>query len=213
MRPPGALPRAGRAPTRLVSVSEISVLTEISETHTFPSMELTPVSEKFILHWGEMGSRWGVNRTVAQIHALLFLAGKPMAADEIAETLAVARSNVSNSLKELQAWRLVRVVHTIGDRRDHFQTSTDIWELFRLIVEGRRQREIDPTLTVLRDCLMSPELAQEPKESAQRIQETMEFLETLTTWTDEMLRLKPETLMKALGIGARISRTVRRSKT
>lgn len=176
-------------------------------------MELTPVSEKFILHWGEMGSRWGVNRTVAQIHALLFLAGKPMAADEIAETLAVARSNVSNSLKELQAWRLVRVVHAIGDRRDHFQTSTDIWELFRLIVEGRRQREIDPTLTVLRDCLMSPELAQEPKESAQRIQETMAFLETLTTWTDEMLRLKPETLMKALGIGARISRTVRRSKT
>jgi DNA-binding transcriptional regulator GbsR (MarR family) len=175
-------------------------------------MNLTPVSEKFILHWGEMGSRWGVNRTVAQIHALLFLAGKPMAADEIAETLSVARSNVSNSLKELQAWRLVRVTHTIGDRRDHFQTSTDVWELFRLIVEGRRQREIDPTLTVLRDCLMSPELAQEPKDSAQRIKETMEFLETLTTWTDEMLRLKPETLMKALGIGARISRTVRKGK-
>jgi len=175
-------------------------------------MNLTPVSEKFILHWGEMGSRWGVNRTVAQIHALLFLAGKPMAADEIAETLSVARSNVSNSLKELQAWRLVRVTHTIGDRRDHFQTSTDVWELFRLIVEGRRQREIDPTLTVLRDCLMSPELAQEPKDSAQRIKETMEFLETLTTWADEMLRLKPETLMKALGIGARISRTVRKSK-
>ncbi|PMS16350.1 MarR family transcriptional regulator [Trinickia dabaoshanensis] len=176
-------------------------------------MNLTPVSEKFILHWGEMGSRWGVNRTVAQIHALLFLAGKPMAADEIAETLSVARSNVSTSLKELQAWRLVRVAHTIGDRRDHFQTSTDVWELFRLIVEGRRQREIDPTLTVLRDCLMSPELTQEPKESAQRIKETMEFLETLTTWADEMLRLKPETLMKALGIGARISRTVRGSKT
>lgn len=175
-------------------------------------MNLTPVSEKFILHWGEMGSRWGVNRTVAQIHALLFLAGKPMAADEIAETLSVARSNVSSSLKELQAWRLVRVTHTIGDRRDHFQTSTDVWELFRLIVEGRRQREIDPTLTVLRDCLMSPELAQEPKDSAQRIKETMDFLETLTTWADEMLRLKPETLMKALGIGARISRTVRKSK-
>ncbi len=176
-------------------------------------MKLTPVSERFILHWGEMGSRWGVNRTVAQIHALLFLAGKPMAADEIVETLAVARSNVSNSLKELQAWRLVRVVHAIGDRRDHFETSTDIWELFRLIVEGRRQREIDPTLTVLRDCLMSPELEQESKESAQRIRETFAFIETLTTWADEMLRLKPETLMKALGIGARISRTVRRTKT
>jgi DNA-binding transcriptional regulator GbsR (MarR family) len=175
-------------------------------------MKLTPVSEKFVLHWGEMGSRWGVNRTVAQIHALLFLVGKPMAADEIAETLAVARSNVSNSLKELQAWRLVRVVHAMGDRRDHFATSTDVWELFRLIVEGRRQREIDPTLTVLRDCLISPELNREPKETAHRIEETLALLETLTAWADEMLRLKPETLMKTLGIGARISRTIRRTK-
>lgn len=175
-------------------------------------MELTPVSERFILHWGEMGSRWGVNRTVAQIHALLFLAGRPLSAEDIAETLGVARSNVSTSLKELQSWRLTRVVHVMGDRRDHFETSTDVWELFKLIVEGRRQREIDPTLTVLRDCLMSPELGQEPKERAQRIQETLAFMETLTTWTDEMLRLKPETLMKTLGMGAKISRTVRRTK-
>jgi DNA-binding transcriptional regulator GbsR (MarR family) len=175
-------------------------------------MKLTPVSERFILHWGEMGSRWGVNRTVAQIHALLFLAGKPLAADEIAETLGVARSNVSTSLKELQAWKLARVVHTLGDRRDHFETSIDIWELFKLIVEGRRQREIDPTLTVLRDCLMSPELEQEPQQSAERIRETLQFMETLTAWTDEMLRLKPETLMKTLEIGAKISRTVRRSQ-
>lgn len=176
-------------------------------------MELTPVSERFILHWGEMGSRWGVNRTVAQIHALLFLAGRPLSAEDIAETLGVARSNVSTSLKELQSWRLTRVVHVMGDRRDHFETSTDVWELFKLIVEGRRQREIDPTLTVLRDCLMSPELEQEPKERARRIQETLTFMETLTTWTDEMLRLKPETLMKTLGMGAKISRTVRRTKT
>jgi DNA-binding transcriptional regulator GbsR (MarR family) len=175
-------------------------------------MKLTPVSERFILHWGEMGSRWGVNRTVAQIHALLFLAGQPLAADEIAETLGVARSNVSTSLKELQAWKLARVVHTLGDRRDHFETSTDIWELFKLIVEGRRQREIDPTLTVLRDCLMSPELEQEPQQSAERIRETLQFMETLTAWTDEMLRLKPETLMRTLEIGAKISRTVRRSQ-
>ena len=175
-------------------------------------MKLTPVSERFILHWGEMGSRWGVNRTVAQIHALLFLANKPIAADEIAETLALARSNVSNSLKELQAWRLVRVVHMIGERRDHFETSKDVWELFRLIVEGRRQREIDPTLTALRDFLMSSELDQESKESVRRIQETLNFLEILTTWADEMLRLKPETLTKTLGIGARISRAVRGTK-
>ena len=175
-------------------------------------MKLTPVSERFILHWGEMGSRWGVNRTVAQIHALLFLAGRPMAADEIAETLSVARSNVSNSLKELQTWRLVRVVHMIGERRDHFETSKDVWELFQLIVEGRRQREVDPTLTALRDFLTSPEVGQEPEETIQRIQETLGFIETMNTWADEMLRLKPETLTKTLGIGARISRAVRGNK-
>ena len=175
-------------------------------------MTLTPVSEQFVLHWGEMGSRWGVNRTVAQIHALLFLADRPLAADEIAETLALARSNVSTSLKELQSWRLVRVVHMIGERREHFDTSKDVWELFRLIVEGRRQREIDPTLTALRGFLLSPELDQESRGSVQRIRQTLEFMETLTTWADEMLRLKPETLMKTLGIGARISRTMRKVK-
>jgi DNA-binding transcriptional regulator GbsR (MarR family) len=175
-------------------------------------MELTPIAERFILHWGEMGSRWGVNRTVAQIHALLYLMGRPLAADEIADTLGVARSNVSTSLKELQAWRLAKVVHVMGDRRDHFETSTDIWELFRLIVEGRRQREIDPTLTMLRDALVSDELANELPDTEQRLRDTLSFLETLTTWSDEMLRLKPETLMKTLGLGARISRTVRRKK-
>ncbi len=113
-------------------------------------MELNPIAERFVLHWGEMGTRWGVNRTVAQIHALLYLAGRSMDAEEITQTLGVARSNVSNSLKELQSWSLVRVVHVKGDRRDHFETSTDVWELFKLIVAGRRQREIDPTAVVLR---------------------------------------------------------------
>ncbi|GAB7536053.1 GbsR/MarR family transcriptional regulator [Burkholderia sp. 22PA0099] len=173
-------------------------------------MELTPLAERFILHWGEMGSRWGVNRTVAQIHALLYLHGKPIAADEIAGALGVARSNVSTSLKELQSWKLARIVHVMGDRRDHFETSTDIWELFKLIVEGRRQREIDPTLTVLRDTLTSPEMANETKETEQRIRDTLQFMETLTTWSDEMLRMKPDTLMKTLGIGAKISQVVRR---
>ncbi|WP_321954337.1 GbsR/MarR family transcriptional regulator [Paraburkholderia bannensis] len=173
-------------------------------------MELTPTAEKFILHWGEMGSRWGVNRTVAQIHALLYLLGRPVAADEIAEALGVARSNVSNSLKELQSWRLAKVVHVMGDRRDHFETSTDIWELFKLIVEGRRQREIDPTLAMLRDTLDGPEIANESRETEQRIRNTLQFLETMTTWSDEMLRMRPDTLMKTLGIGAKISKVVRR---
>jgi len=175
-------------------------------------MELKPISERFILHWGEMGSRWGVNRTVAQIHALLYLAGRPMEAEEIATTLGVARSNVSNSLKELQSWKLVHIVHLRGDRRDHFETSTDVWELFKLIVEGRRQREIDPTITVLNSFLSNPELADEEAGAQARIKETLEFIEILTAWSDEMLRLKPETLMKMLGVGAKISRTIRKTK-
>lgn len=158
-----------------------------------------------------MGSRWGVNRTVAQIHALLYLAGRALTAEEIAETLGVARSNVSNSLKELQSWRLVRIVHVMGDRRDYFETSTDVRELFRLIVEGRRRREIDPTLQVLRECLASPELQTEEEGAKQRIGETLAFIEDMTTWVDEMLRLKPETLMKTLGVGAKLSRAMRKT--
>ena len=173
-------------------------------------MELKPIAERFILHWGEMGSRWGVNRTVAQIHALLDLAGRPIDAEEIADTLGVARSNVSNSLKELQSWRLVRIVHVMGDRRDHFETSTDIWELFKLIVEGRRQREIDPTITVLRECLANPAIASEEDGTEQRIKATLEFIEVLTTWSEEMLRMQPETLMKTMGVGAKISRAMRK---
>jgi len=175
-------------------------------------MQLTPISEKFILHWGEMGAQWGVNRSVAQIHALLFLAGRALDADEIASTLNLARSNVSNSLKELQSWRLARLTHHMGDRKDYFETSTDVWELFRLIVEGRRQREVDPTVRVLQDLLASPDLTQESKGAQQRMRDTLQFIEVLTAWSDEMLRLKPETLMKTLGLGAKISRTLRGGK-
>jgi len=175
-------------------------------------MELKPIAERFILHWGEMGSRWGVNRTVAQIHALLYLAGRPMDAEEIVETLGVARSNVSNSLKELQAWRLVRIVHLMGDRRDHFATSSDVWELFKLIVEGRRQREIDPTIAALRECVASQAIDDEDPAAAKKIRETLEFIEIMSAWVEEMMRLQPETLMKTLGVGAKISRTVRRKK-
>ena len=102
---------------------------------------LTPVAQKFILHWGEMGTRWGINRTVAQVHALLFLSPHPLPADEISETLAVARSNVSTSLRELQGWRIVRVVHVLGDRRDHFESTKDVWEIFRIVSEERKRRE------------------------------------------------------------------------
>ena len=172
-------------------------------------MKLNPISERFILHWGEMGSRWGVNRTVSQIHALLYLAGRPLPADEIAATLDVARSNVSNSLKELQNWKLIRVVHMKGDRRDHFETSTDVWELFRTIVRQRKEREFDPTVTVLRECLAAPDIDKEDKATRQRIEDTLNLMEALSGWGDEMLRLEPSTLMKVMRLGAKIQGLVR----
>ncbi|VVE59259.1 MarR family transcriptional regulator [Pandoraea anapnoica] len=173
-------------------------------------MELKPIAERFVLHWGEMGSRWGVNRTVAQVHALLYLAARPMDAEEITETLGVARSNVSNSLKELQSWNLVKVVRMKGDRRDHFETSTDVWELFKLIVAGRRQREIAPTAVALRECLDNPAIAAEDPGTHQRIEETLKFIEIMSTLADEMLRIRPETLMKTLGVTAKLSRAIRK---
>jgi len=170
---------------------------------------LTPVSQRFVLHWGEMGSRWGVNRTVAQIHALLFVSARPMHADEIVAALGVARSNVSTSLRELQGWSLVRVVHLLGDRRDHFETTGDVWELLRTIVRERKAREFDPTVAVLRDCLAQPEIAREPAAARQRIQETLALMQTLSAWTDEMLRLPSPTLMKIMKLGARIQTLLR----
>lgn len=167
-------------------------------------MKLNPIAERFILHWGEMGSKWGVNRTVSQIHALLYLTGKPLPADEIADTLAVARSNVSNSLKELQNWKLIHVVHVRGDRRDHFETSTDVWELFRTVVSERKEREFDPTIHVLRGCLSSDELSKEDAAVQDRIKDTLALMESLSTWGDQMLKLDPATLMKVMKLGAKI---------
>src|SRR6266849_6750369 len=130
-------------------------------------MPITPVEQKFILHWGEMGTRWGINRTVAQVHALLFVSSKPLHAEEIANTLAVARSNVSNSLRELQGWGIVRVVHVLGDRRDHFESIKDVWEIFRIVAEERKRREIDPTLRVLQECVQELKTAK-PEEGETR---------------------------------------------
>src|SRR5689334_11939787 len=113
--------------------------------------KLSPVQQKFILHWGEMGTRWGINRTVAQVHALLYISPAPLNADDIVGTLNVARSNVSTSLKELQGWGIVKLVHVIGDKRDHFESLKDVWELFRIVMDERKKREFDPTLRMLHD--------------------------------------------------------------
>ena len=160
---------------------------------------LNPVEQKFILHWGEMGTKWGINRTVAQVHALLFLSPKPVPADEIAETLAVARSNVSTSLRELQGWGIVRVVHVLGDRRDHFETSKDVWEIFRTVSEERKRREIDPTLRVLGECVQELKTAlQSDAYTRERLESMLEFLTVMSGLFDEVIRM-PSGALKGVG--------------
>lgn len=169
-------------------------------------MKLNPTTEQFVLHWGEMGSKWGVNRTVAQIHALLYLVGKPMNAEELCETLGVARSNVSNSIKELQSLNLVQTTHMMGDRRDYFTTSTDVWELARVIIEERYRRELAPTVSFLEQLMESPEFEQENKEVQKRIKDTHHFVDILTSWATEMLKLSTGTLSKILKLGASVQK-------
>lgn len=170
-------------------------------------MKLTPVMEKFIVHWGEMGTRWGVNRTVAQIHALLYLSPEPLNAEEISETLGVARSNVSTSLKELMSWRLVKVIHVLGDRRDHFESLKDLWEIFNCVVEERKKREIDPTLTILRECeLEATNDKATPDEIKRRIKDMTEFLETLSGWYEQMSTIPKSTIMKMIKLGSKITK-------
>ncbi len=151
---------------------------------------ISPVVQTFILHWGELGARWGINRTVAQIHALLYLSSEPLDAGTISERLAIARSNASTSLRELQGWGVVRVVHVLGDRRDHYEAVADVWEIFSTLAAARKRREIDPTLTVLRKC--ADQLAADPHADAvvsTRITAMLGLFETLTALIDEMLRL------------------------
>src|ERR1700733_1720657 len=170
-------------------------------------MELTGTTRDFVLHWGEMGTRWGVNRTVAQVHALLYLSPEPLTAEEIAETLAVARSNVSTSLKELQNWNLAQVTHRIGDRRDHFQTSHDVWELFMTVIEQRVEREIEPTLALLHRCTAEAQAGRAAHtETATRIRALMEFMQEMHNWYSEMKKLPPATLRSLLRTGAGITR-------
>src|SRR5580704_17243587 len=160
---------------------------------------LTPVAQKFILHWGEMGTRWGINRTVAQVHALLFLAPKPVPADEIATTLEVARSNVSTSLRELQGWEIVRVVHVLGERRDRFESIKDVWEIFRIVSEERKRREIDPTLRVIGECVA--ELKANPQGDAytrERMESMLEFLTAMSGLFEEVMRM-PAPALKGMG--------------
>lgn len=172
-------------------------------------MRLTDTMHRYIVHWGEMGSRWGMNRSVAQIHALLYLAEKPLHADEIGETLGIARSNVSTGLKELMAWELVQVTHVLGDRRDFFTAQHDTWEVIRVIIEGRKRRELDPTLAALRECAAQLEKDKDtPAAVRERIVNQLEFLETVTRWYDSVKRMPRKTLLKMMRMGERIAKVI-----
>ena len=164
--------------------------------------KLSPVQQQFILHWGEMGTRWGINRTVAQIHALLYLAPEPLHAEDIAETLKVARSNVSTSLKELQGWGIVKLVHVLGDKRDHFESLKDVWDMFRVVLDERKKREIDPTVNMLRACIA--DAARDKGADAhttQRLRNLADFFETTSAWYDQVRSWPPSSLVKFLKLG------------
>ena len=169
-------------------------------------MELTPIVQAFVLHFGEMGSRWGINRTVGQICALLFLSPRPLPADEIAEALGFSRSNVSMGLKELQSWRLVRLQHLPGDRREHFSTPDDVWQIVRTLAEERRRRELDPTLSVLRDLLLDKASSQADQHAHARMQEMHNLLELITRWSEDIQKLETEQLTELIRLGGRVAR-------
>jgi DNA-binding transcriptional regulator GbsR (MarR family) len=181
-------------------------MTEISEDDG-RSRPLPIAVERFILHWGDMGSQWGVNRTVAQIHALLYVSERPLTAEEIAATLGVARSNVSNSIRELLGWELIRRVPIRGDRRDHFEAVSDVWELARRIAAGRKAREIDPALAALRTCVADAgrDASVHPV-AARRLTEMLEFTQTMDRWFQQMLTIPPPKLAALMRLGARIIR-------
>jgi len=171
--------------------------------------KLSPVQQKFILHWGEMGARWGINRTVAQIHALLFISPHPVPAETIAETLGVARSNVSTSLRELQSWGIVRLVHVLGDKRDHFESMKDVWEMFRTVLDERKKRELDPTLSLLRDCLIEAE--QDKKTDAytlERLRGLADFFETANAWYAQVRQWPRGTLTRWVKLGDKVRKAL-----
>ncbi|MCH6551541.1 MAG: MarR family transcriptional regulator [Planctomycetes bacterium] len=164
---------------------------------------LSPARQKFILHWGEMGPKWGVNRSVAQIHALLFLSKEPLTAEEIADALSLARSNVSTSLKELLGWRIVRLVHVMGDRRDHFESLQDVWEMFQIVLDERKRREIDPTTRLLRECI---EQAGSDAHVKARLEAMLGFFEAMSSWYQQVRRLPQAAMIRFVKMGRKVQK-------
>jgi DNA-binding transcriptional regulator GbsR (MarR family) len=169
-------------------------------------MNLPPLIQAFVLHFGEMGSRWGINRTVGQIYALLFVSSEGLNADDLTERLGVSRSNVSMGLKELVAWRLVRLEHRPGDRRDYYRAPDDVWTIFKTLAEERQRREVEPTLSMLRDALLETPGADEERHAQSRMREMYELMEQMTGWFAEVRKLSPETLSQLMALGSRAAK-------
>ncbi len=171
-------------------------------------MNLPPLTQRFVMHFGEMGSRWGINRTVGQIYALLYVSSKPLNADDIGEALGFSRSNVSMGLKELQSWNLVRLFHQPNDRREYFQAPEDMWAIFRTLAAERRKREIDPTLSMLRDALMEQPSVAEDIHAQERMRQMHGFIDLMTNWLDDVLRMDSSTLASLMQMGSKVKKLV-----
>jgi DNA-binding transcriptional regulator GbsR (MarR family) len=174
-------------------------------------MKITDIPEAsaFILHWGEMGSQWGVNRSVSQVHALLYLSDRPLHAEEICEALGLARSNVSNGLKELQGYGIVKRTHVLGDRRDHFVAEADLWDMLMKITSERKKREIDPTILVLSDLTAQLDARDDvPKHVRERIGRMHDFIGNLSSWYDDVRRLPRPTLVTLMKLGGKVARFI-----
>lgn len=168
---------------------------------------LTPAAQKFVLHWGEMGQAWGINRTMAQVHALLFVSPEALDAEEISKLLDVSRSNVSTSLRELITWGVVRRVHIIGDRRDRFEALKDVMETFRVIMAERKRREMDPTIALLESCVQEVKDG-DPAEhyTREQLEKMLEFCRMVTNWYSQIDRLSTPALLRLFRAGARLAK-------
>lgn len=169
-------------------------------------MKLTPAAQKFVLHWGEMGQAWGINRTMAQVHALLFVSPEALDAEEISRLLDVSRSNVSTSLRELITWGVVRRVHIIGDRRDRFEALKDVMETFRVIMAERKRREMDPTIALLEHCVRDAKSGGESEEyTREQLEKMLEFTRMVTAWYSQIDRLSTPALQRLFRGGAKLA--------
>jgi DNA-binding transcriptional regulator GbsR (MarR family) len=185
--------------TVISEISEITVSTEIV-------VNLPPLAQSFVLHFGEMGSRWGINRTVGQIYALLYVSPSPLCAEDIVDALGISRSNVSMSLRELQAWNLVLLRHKPDDRRDFFTTPDDVWQILRTLAEERKKREVDPTLSMLREILMQKPSSDDERYAQARMGEMHSLIEQLTNWYDDVRQLETDRLATLLSLGAKVTK-------